>query len=88
MWGELDNGQRKYEAARNALASNVETQIENREVALRVYGHRTISDCRDSELVVPFASSDLAKDILAAVNRIRPKGQTPIDYSLRQALIA
>jgi len=86
MWGPLQGEQRKYEAARKALVNFVDNEIEGREVAFRAYGHRRAKDCTDSELIVPFSSENVGEEIKAAVNGIRPTGQTPIDFSLRRAL--
>src|SRR4029079_9503681 len=42
------------------------------------------NNCKDSKLEVPFAKNNAAQ-FKAALNRIVPKGQTPIAYSLLQA---
>ena len=58
-------------------------------VGLRVYGHTcnlfAYNACRSSELVVPlgFANSD---SILSEMSHLRPRGMTPITYSLKQAV--
>ena len=58
-------------------------------VGLRVYGHRYGSrapqTCTDSELVVPIAKLDRDK-ILAAANKLRPRGETPLVYSVLQTV--
>jgi hypothetical protein len=57
-------------------------------VGLRIYGHREPSTspktCTDSELVVPIAKLDRQR-LLAAANRYKPKGETPLVYSALQA---
>ncbi len=58
----------------------------NLELGLRVYGHQYIvqdQNCRDSRLEVPFSSGN-HDEIIAAMNNIKPKGVTPIAYSLEQ----
>ena len=55
MWGELEDKSRKYEAGRTALSAFLETDLSDREIGFRAYGHRDKTDCRDSELIVPFA---------------------------------
>lgn len=87
MWGELADGSRKYEAGRSALAKFLSSRIPGRNLAFRSYGHSRRGDCRDSRLVVPFTSWDGAS---GAINdfaaSVKPRGKTPINYSLREAL--
>lgn len=61
--------------------------VENVQMALRVYGHQSQYpplDCGDSKLVVPFAEGN-GKRIAQVIRSLRPKGATPIAYSLREA---
>lgn len=87
MWGELGNGERKYEAAHRALTDFAGGDFSGKAVALRVYGHRRPEDCRDSQLVMPFSTDDsISSRLTEAISGLRPTGRTPIDYSLREAL--
>ncbi len=87
MWGELEDKSRKYEAGREALGRFMASELGSRNVGFRAYGHRKKSDCRDSELVVPFSDVAAAKSsINSAVKGIRPTGKTPITYSLGEGL--
>lgn len=87
MWGALDDGARKYEAADTALNNFLKTDFGARELAFRIYGKNVADDCSDSELVVPFSTADDAKSAIGdAMSDTRPKGRTPIDRSLRAAL--
>jgi len=56
-------------------------------VGLRVYGHREASTspkaCTDSQLVLPLARLNRAA-ILAAANGLKPRGETPLVYSVLQ----
>jgi hypothetical protein len=56
-------------------------------VGLRVYGHREASTsrkaCTDSQLVLPLAKLNRAA-VLAAANRLKPRGETPLVYSVLQ----
>ena len=58
-------------------------------VGLRVYGHRcnllAYNACRSSELIVPLEPKNSAK-ISSELQKLRPKGMTPITYSLKQAV--
>jgi len=87
MWGALDDGRRKYEAAREALSRFLGEDFAGRELAFRAYGHRRADDCRDSELIADFAPAPEVSDIVAGTaESVIPRGRTPIDWSLRQAL--
>ena len=56
---------------------------------LRVYGHTcnlfAYNACRSSELLVPLRFTN-TPDILSAMSKLRPRGMTPITYSLKQAV--
>ena len=65
-------------------------QISNdTKIGLRVYGHTcnllAYNACRSSELVVPISLNNPSK-ISSELQRLRPKGMTPITYSLKQAV--
>lgn len=87
MWGALPDQSRKYEAARIAMRELAARDLGDRDVALRIYGHRRKDDCSDSELVLPWTDQSLAGEgIVASMAAVRPTGRTPIDRSLRAAL--
>ena len=56
---------------------------------MRVYGHTynllAYNACRSSELVVPLGYANTGS-ILRRMNKLRPRGMTPITYSLKQAV--
>lgn len=58
-------------------------------VGLRVYGHRMgftpMEACRASTLVTPI-SQNSSYNIASALSKSRPRGMTPITYSLKQAI--
>lgn len=58
-------------------------------VGMRVYGHTcnllAYNACRSSELLVPLGYNN-SPNILSEMKRLRPKGMTPITYSLKQAV--
>ena len=88
MRGKMRDGRRRIDVAKQVLVSVVNKLPETVQVGLRVYGHRYRSrpkakSCRDSELLVPFGRLDRAAMKLAIL-RLRPRGQTPIGYSLAQ----
>lgn len=81
--------QTRWSVAKSILAKLVDSLGQNSklELALRVYGHRSpqqIKNCKDTWLEVPFKSKNHGL-IIAKLNEIKPKGVTPITYSLEQA---
>lgn len=88
MLGKLQN-QQKIAVAKNILGEMVDTLAERSNVRLgfRAYGHqspRRKYDCEDTRLEVGFYQ-DNKQAIQKELNKIEPKGTTPIAYSLQQA---
>jgi len=88
MLGKWETGN-KITIARKLLKQMVDSlnSVPNVELALRVYGHQSIvppQDCSDTRLEVPFAENN-ANKIKSVLDRIRPKGTTPIAHSLELA---
>lgn len=85
MFGKWQ-GKLKIESAKKVLSNLVDSldQLPNVSLALRVYGHQYPRDCKDTKLEVPFRSSN-AGTIKSVLMGIKPKGITPIAYSLEQA---
>ena len=58
-------------------------------IGLRVYGHTcnflAYNACRSSELVVPLGLNN-STHIVSELYKLRPRGMTPITYSLKQAV--
>lgn len=76
-------------AAKRLLANMVDSlkMNENLELALRVYGHqfpRKEQHCEDSRLEVGFGK-DNHQNIINTLMQLKPKGNTPIAYSLSQS---
>ena len=61
----------------------------NISVGLRIYGHRMgitpVEACRASALVSPIATNNSA-NIAHALSKAKPRGMTPITFSLKQAV--
>ncbi|MDA3823166.1 MAG: VWA domain-containing protein [Bacteroidales bacterium] len=84
-WG----GDVKINVARQVLIEMVDSleQLENVEMALRVYGHQSPvppQDCSDTKLEVPFAPNNASR-IRQKLRFLSPKGTTPIAHSLELA---
>ena len=58
-------------------------------IGVRVYGHTcnvfAYNACRSSELLVPLGVNNSIK-INSAISKLRPRGMTPITYSLKQGV--
>jgi hypothetical protein len=78
----------RWQTALNVLKEVVTQLPDGFNVGLRVYGHREASTsprtCTDSQLVVPVKKLDRA-GLLNAAGLIKPKGETPLVYSVLQA---
>ncbi len=86
MWGRMD-GEPKMSVAKEILWDVSYWFPEDLDLALRAYGSTSSSEsanCADSTLLVPFAEANRGP-IRAAIESLRPLGQTPIAYALRQA---
>ncbi len=86
MWGQID-GQAKMTIAKDILQDVSYWFPEDLDLALRAYGSTSPSDsnnCADSALLVPFAEYN-REPIRGAIGGLRPTGQTPIAYALKQA---
>ena len=72
------------------MMARILPQISNdTKVGIRVYGHTcnvlAYNACRSSELLVPLSANN-SRQINNAISRLRPRGMTPITYSLKQAV--
>ena len=76
----------KMESAKKVLSALVDSlsSVPNVTMGLRVYGHQFARDCQDTKLEVGFSSGN-SGTIQSTLMRIKPKGITPIAYSLEQA---
>ncbi len=85
MWGQLD-GTPKISIAKQILDQALDALPDDLQLALRVYGHRhprELRNCTDSELLVPLRAGN-TKGVRDAIAGFRPRGQTPLAYTLRQ----
>ena len=86
MWGRM-HGEPKMSVAKQILYDVSYWFPEDLDLALRAYGHTSPSEsanCADSNLLVPFGDSN-RESIRHAVDRLQPRGQTPIAFALNQA---
>jgi len=84
-------GTSKFDLAEEILSKSVDSISKaNSKVqfALRVFGHqspRNANNCKDTKLEVPFSKGNSAL-ISQRLNQIHPQGQTPIEYTISEAL--
>jgi Mg-chelatase subunit ChlD len=86
MWGRM-GGEPKMTVAKEILEDVSYWFPEDLNLALRAYGNTSPSEnnnCADSTLLVPFGENN-RDPIRHAIAGLRPLGQTPIAYSLKQA---
>ena len=87
---ETQNGETKAEMVQEVLADFLPQIPKNIPVGLRVYGHKcgftALQACKASQLIVPISESSIEL-ISAQLDKLKPRGMTPITYSLKQAVI-
>ncbi|MCP4319054.1 MAG: VWA domain-containing protein [Hyphomicrobiales bacterium] len=91
MRGKNAEGIQKMKVAKDVMRSLVSELPESAKVGLRVYGHRLpqkpkSASCMDTELVVPLSPLDRV-ELIDQVNRLKPKGYTPLGYSIFNLLV-
>lgn len=86
---EYLNGKRKVDLMVDTMKSILPKLNPNVSVGLRVYGHRMgftpMEACRASSLVSPIATAN-GMNVRERLSDIKPRGMTPITYSLKQAV--
>ena len=79
----------RWKIALGVLDQLLKSLPEDFNVGLRAYGHRYGSrdpkTCTDTELIVPIAKLDRER-VSAAANKLRPRGETPLVYSVLQTV--
>ena len=83
MWGQID-GANKIVIARTVVRDLLKDWDPDVELGLMAYGHRRKGDCRDIELLHT-PSREAPGRIAATVDKLNPKGKTPLSESVRQA---
>lgn len=90
MWAKWESDSR-INIAKRMMAQMLDSLkgLENIELALRVYGHQKPvppQDCSDTRLEVPFKKNNI-DEIKAVIQKLEPKGTTPIALSLEAAAL-
>ena len=83
------NGQRKLDLMLETMAQILPHIGRDVAIGLRIYGHKmgftAFEACRASTLAVPIAPAN-AFNVQRSLNDTKPRGMTPITYSLKQAV--
>jgi len=87
MWAEMQGPAGKttrIETARSTVSEMLEELSPGTQLGLIAYGHRRKGDCKDIEVLIPPGSLD--KDAFrSTVNKLKPKGMTPLTDAVRIA---
>jgi len=83
MWGKVD-GKPKIQIAREVLKDLLPKFGTHMHLGLSAYGHRKKGDCNDIETLIPIGPKNTAT-IIKKVNKINPKGKTPLSKATRRA---
>jgi Ca-activated chloride channel family protein len=78
---ERIKGETKIEIAKRAVRELVGALPADARLGLVVYGHRSLNDCDDIELLIPPGPVDQAV-FVAAVEGIKPRGMTPLSAAM------
>lgn len=86
---EYINNQTKANQVKEIMSAILPKISDDTKVGLRVYGHTcnfiAYNACRSSELLVPLGLNNTI-NISSELHKLRPRGMTPITYSLKQAV--
>jgi Ca-activated chloride channel homolog len=83
MWAQIE-GKSRIEIAKQTVKTVIGNLPADMELGLMAYGHRDKGSCTDIELLVPPAAGTVAA-IIAATNKISPKGKTPLTEAVKRA---
>lgn len=82
--GAQVKGRTKIDVAKEVLSGLVKDLSPSAGVGLVAYGHRQKGDCADVEELAPLAPVN-KEALVGKIRRLRPRGMTPITYSVRKA---
>lgn len=84
MWGQLEGGITKIEVARDVMGQFFSTRDATIPLGVIAYGHNRRGDCSDIQVIAQTGVQD-AGALSDRLNRLNPRGMTPISESLRLA---
>ncbi|WP_127144013.1 vWA domain-containing protein [Pelagibacterium montanilacus] len=84
MWGQLEGGITKVEVAREVIGDFFTRRDNAEPLGVIAYGHNRRGDCADIEVIADVGINDPA-GLSSNLNRLNPRGMTPITDSLSLA---
>ncbi len=81
MWGRIEGDMTKIEAARTVMGKLLSEVPDKVSTGFIAYGHRRKGDCGDIELIEK-PHQGAGPKIATSLNRLNPRGKTPISDSL------
>ena len=84
MWGQLDGGVTKVEVAREVIGDFFVSRDNRVPLGVIAYGHNRRGDCSDIQVIANVGLNDPA-ELSSSLNRLNPRGMTPITDSLSLA---
>ncbi|WP_373356255.1 hypothetical protein [Pseudoroseicyclus sp. CXY001] len=84
MWGQLDGGITKVEIAREVIGDFFASRDTTVPLGVIAYGHNRRGDCSDIQVIADVGVDD-PSELSARLNRLNPRGMTPITDSLSLA---
>lgn len=84
MWGQLDGGITKVEIAREVIGDFFISRDTKVPLGVIAYGHNRRGDCSDIEVIAKVDVNN-PSELSARLNRLNPRGMTPITDSLSLA---
>ena len=84
MWGRVD-GRLKIQVAKEVMNTLLSETPDDIQCGIMIYGHRKKGDCSDIEMIVPIGKLN-REAAIDKINRITPKGKTPISDSITMAI--
>ena len=84
MWGQLEGGVSKVEVAREVIGDFFSSRDNSQPLGVIAYGHNRRGDCADIEVIANVGINEPA-GLTSSLNRLNPRGMTPITDSLSLA---
>ncbi|MCO5156355.1 MAG: hypothetical protein M9945_06310 [Aquamicrobium sp.] len=84
MWGQLDGGVTKVEIAREVIGDFFVSRDNTVPLGVIAYGHNRRGDCSDIQVIANVGVNN-PSELSARLNRLNPRGMTPITDSLSLA---
>jgi hypothetical protein len=84
MWGQLDGGVSKVEIAREVIGDFFVSRDNSIPLGVIAYGHNRRGDCSDIEVIAQVGINN-PSELSSRLNRLNPRGMTPITDSLSLA---